>query len=418
MAASRRSAMIRVGLIMSILLGMAAPAVAQHDAPPVDKLAHARDLAFSGKEHRQEALDLLKQRLAESPGDNDARTFYGAVLSWEGQYDEARTQLTQVLTDHPHHSDALPALINVELWSDHPARAEELAKDALQYSPKDAALTMQLAHAQRNQGHNREALQTLDQVLLIDPNNTQARNLRRTITTGLWKWEAEFTHTADILSAGENPQQEDSVQVRGPTPIGSLLGRVSRAARFGLVSYQIETDMYPRIRTGTYMYLNVGASPDENLYPKYRLGADLYQSIGHGWELSGGFRRLQFGAGTNIYTWSATKYYGDWMLVGRMYLTPDDLGVSRTVQLGARRFFGNEGLHDYIEIRFSRGNSLALARTTLDLIGLNSTRVTIEGDKTFGHWALDFKGGAGSEDQQFGGKVNRYTAQGSLYYRF
>ncbi|HVP43805.1 MAG TPA: YaiO family outer membrane beta-barrel protein [Terriglobales bacterium] len=396
---------------------MAAPIAAGQEAAGGYTFSRARELAFAGKQHRQEALELLKQRLVQSPGDNDARTIYGTVLSWEGQYDEARRQLTQVLDNHPHHSDALPALINVELWSDHPARAEELAADGLEHSPKDTALMLQLARAQRNQGHYRESLHTLDEVLKLEPTNAQALRWRRALTVESWKWEAEFSHASDFLSRHQGTQHEDSLQLRGPTPIGSLIGRVSRAARFGISSYQIEADMYPHLRPGTYMYVNVGTSPDQELYPKYRLGADLYQSIGHGWELSGGYRHLQFSTGTNIYTWAAAKYLGDWLFTGRMYLTPDDLGVSKTVQVGARRFFGSEGLHDYVEVRYSHGSSLALAQTTLDIIGQNSTRVTVEGDKTLGHWALNLKGGAGSEDLPFG-KRNRYTAQGSVYYRF
>ena len=417
MASRRQLVTIRVSLIAAMLLGLAALVPAE-DVPQGNTLAHARELAFSGKEHRQEALEVLRQRLAESPGDNDARTFYGAVLSWEGQYDEARKQLTQVLADHPYHSDALAALINVELWSDHPARAEELARDGLQHDPKNTALMLQLAQAQRNQGHYKEAARTLDQVLLLDPNNKKARGALPGIMVDSWRWEAEYTHTTDILSAGYKEQQEDSVQLRGPTRIGSLIGRVSRANRFGFTSDQIEADMYPHIRPGTYMYVNAGFSPDQNLYPKYRLGADLYQSVGHGFELTGGFRQLEFSTGTTVYTWAVNKYRGDWLYTGRMYLTPDDLGVSKTVWLAARRFFGREGLHDYFEVDFSRGSSLALAQTTLDIIGLNSTRVTLECDKTVGHFALDFKGAAGSEDLQYGGKLNRYTAQGSLYYRF
>jgi hypothetical protein len=104
--------------------------------------------------------------------------------------------------------------------------------------------------------------------------------------------------------------------------------------------------------------------------------------------------------------------------MGRMYLTPDNLGVSKTVVVGARYFLGSEGTHDYVEVRFSRGSSLALARTTLDIIGLNSTRVTLEFDKTIGHFAIDLKGGAGSEELAPGNKLNRFTVQGSVYYRF
>src|SRR5438270_9266942 len=91
---SVRSFMIAALLLAALLL--AAPFAGAFQNPPSDDtLAHARDLAFSGKEHRAEALKVLERRLAASPGDNDARTFYGTLLSWEGRYDEARTQLTQ-----------------------------------------------------------------------------------------------------------------------------------------------------------------------------------------------------------------------------------------------------------------------------------------------------------------------------------
>src|SRR6476660_3191913 len=90
----------------------------------------ARDLAVAGK--RTEALELLKTHLEEHPSDSDARVIYGVVLSWEGKYDEARVQLSQVLSVNPTHGDALPALINIELWSDHADRAAALAAQGLQ----------------------------------------------------------------------------------------------------------------------------------------------------------------------------------------------------------------------------------------------------------------------------------------------
>jgi YaiO family outer membrane protein len=389
-------------------------------APPAGEspLAKARRLAFSGREHRAEALAVLEDYLKQDPTDSDARTFYGIVLSWEGRYDEARQQLQEVLALHPNHGDAAPALVRVELWSDHPARAEELAAAYLEQKKKDTDMLLLLARAQRNENHYKEALATLDELLLIDPSNQDARHMRRTLTIDSWHWEASATHSTDFLGKGRDPQNEDAWQARGPTRFGSLIGRLSRSDRFSEVSYQIEADFYPRFRPGTYAYFNLGASPDQILYPKYRVGADLYQSVGHGFELSGGYRRLQFSDDTNIFTWAVYKYKGDWLLMGRMYLTPDSLGTSRTVVAGARYFLGSEGTHDYIEVRFSRGNSLALARTTLDIVGLNSTRVTLEVDKTIGHFAIDLKGGAGYEELAPGDKLNRFTVQGSLYYRF
>jgi YaiO family outer membrane protein len=396
-------------VVVSALAGVAAAE---------DTLTRARELAFSGKEHRVEALQMCERLLAASPGNNDVRTFYGTVLSWEGRYDEARTQLTQVLTDHPYHSDALPALINVELWSDHPKEAERLAKDGVAHDPKNTALMLQLARAQRNEGHYDDSRKTLDQLLLVEPSNQDAQKMRRFNIHDSWGWEAAYTHTTDLLSHGRQSQQEDSFQVRGPTPIGSVIGRWSHAQRFGFQSDQFELDAYPHIRSGTYMYVNVGASPDRNLYPKYRLGFDVYQMVGHGFEVSAGYRRLYFGSGTNIYTWALSKYHGDWLVTGRMYITPDQLGVSNSVQIQARRFFGSEGTHDYLQFSFSTGSSLSQAQTLLDVLSLNTTRVTVEADKTMGRFALDGKVGISSEDQLFGPTLTRYTVQGSFYYRF
>src|SRR5215475_9217209 len=70
-----------------------------------NEVAHARELAYSGKAHRDEALALLKQHLDQEADDSDARVLYGIVLSWQGRYDEARTQLNMVLATRPTHGD-------------------------------------------------------------------------------------------------------------------------------------------------------------------------------------------------------------------------------------------------------------------------------------------------------------------------
>lgn len=383
-----------------------------------NEIGRARELAFSGKEHRAEALALLQQRLEKVPDDRDALTLYGTILSWESRYDESRQALQKVLDNNPDHADALPAMLNMELWSDHPDRVEQLARSFLQRHPGDPAMMLFLARAQRNQNHEKEAAKTLDQLLQLQPSNQEALQMRRRMVYQARKWEAQASYSYDYLSAGRDAQHEASLSMRGPTPRGSLIGRFSRADRFGDHSYQLDADFYPHIRPGTYAYLNFGGSPDAALYPQYHLGSDIFQSVGHGFEATIGYRHLQFSDGVNIFTFALYKYRGDWIYSGRMYLTPDDIGVGKTGVFAMKRLFGNEGTHDFLEFRFSFGSSKALARTTLDIQSLNSFRFSVDYDKSFGYWNTEFKVGAGSEDQQIGGKLNRYTAQGSLYYRF
>ena len=93
-----------------VLLLFASVAFAQED--PVAK---ARHLAQSGD--RAQALSILEQRLKAVPTDTDARTLYGTILSWNGEFDRARQQLEMVLQQQPNNVDAQQALANVVRWS-------------------------------------------------------------------------------------------------------------------------------------------------------------------------------------------------------------------------------------------------------------------------------------------------------------
>jgi len=384
-----------------------------------NSVSHARTLAYNGGKDRVQALQILKEHLERDPEDSEARVLYGTVLSWEGHYDEAREQLQRVLAKNPDHSDALPALINVENWSDHPERAEQLAREALKRKPNDVTLMLAEAHTLRKMGRDKEALKIMDQIDALQPKNLEARRRRWSMAKEIAHyWEFKVNHTYDFFSKGFPGQHETSLSVRAPTPAGSVTLRENRADRFSLASYQTEIDFYPSLGRGTYGYLNVGYSADRNLYPRYRVGGDLFHMIGHGFEASGGYRRLQFADDVNISTVALAKYYGNWLFTGRAFLTPDKLGLSHTTIFSARRFLGSEGLHDYVEVFYSRGASLALARTTLNTIVLDSYRYGLTIDKVLGHWSASFEGAIGQEQPTFGGSLKHYTLNGSIYYRF
>lgn len=90
--------------------------------------------------NRSAATAALTRRLAEQPADTDALTLRGIVFSWEGRYEEARADLGAVLARNRSHADALPALIQMELWAGRPAAAAELARYALLRDGQNPAL--------------------------------------------------------------------------------------------------------------------------------------------------------------------------------------------------------------------------------------------------------------------------------------
>lgn len=406
------------GLAIMLLLPVISLAAPAAD----DVVSQARTLAYSGRDHRPQALALLKDHLAQDPTDSEARVLYGVVLSWQGQYDEAREQLKQVLTASPDHADALPALINVELWSGHPNSAEQLAHDALIRKPDQVNLMIAEAHALDNMNHPKEALALLDRALKLDPNNNDAKVMRRRITITSQKFEVLVNHSYDWFSDGRDGQHETSVSMSVPAfnPFSTVVGRINRADRFGTTSYQSEMDLYPRFRPGTYGYFNIGYSADEHLYPSYRVGAELFQSLPRGFEASGGYRHLEFtSGGVDIYTFSLAKYFHNWLFTGRGFVTPGDPGTSGTALLSARYFLGSEGLHDYLEFRYSVGASPAQATTALDIEVLASSRYTAVFDKRLAtHWLAEITGSIANSQRVGLSDLRQYEFQGYIFYRF
>lgn len=399
------------GLCFFACLALPTTATSQDE----DLVKQARSLAFNA--HRAEALEILDRRLEEKPTDSDARVLYGLILSWEGRYEEARAELQRVLAEHPGHGDALPALINVELWSDHPERAEALAREGLRGRPTDSSLLIARVRGLRKLNQNQEAIHTLNRLLEIDPRNKEALEIRRGMQEVSRQWESSLGQSYEWFSDRRSAWSEMQLSLRRLTPAGSLIGRLSRANRFSLNSNQMELDFYPRFRPGTYGYVNVGYSPDSTLYPTYRFGTDLYQSLGRGWEGSVGYRRLGFAGRVNIYTGSVAKYYGDWLFTTRFFVTPDSVGTSVSTHFSVRHYFSN-GI-DYMGFRIGRGSSPTEIHSLNDIEVLNSATYYGEINRSLSRrWAFGFRGGTSQEERVQLSNLSRYSVDSTLYLKF
>lgn len=245
-------------LFIVLILFIASAALAQDDP-----LARARSMATSGQ--RAQALRLLEMQLLQNPRDDDARTLYGIILTWDGQFDRAKAELRAVVANDPRNLDARQALERVELWSRGP----------------------NLHRTQVSLGVNYD-----------DYENTDA-------------WRETF------------------IEFKAAPRRGALIGRVSHADRFDLDDNQFEAEAYPRLGQRSYAFLSIGYAPDATLYPESRFGAELYQGFGNGFEASIGARRLDFAdsGATNVYTGSLSKYLGNWLIGARVYDSDTDTAV-------------------------------------------------------------------------------------------
>ena len=353
----------------------------------------------------EDALKMLTDHLSQHPGDFDALVMQGLILSWEGRYDEARIPLQAVLSDEPDYSDAVLALFNVEMWSDHPEKAEELIRGAVERRPDyDPYLEAQ-----------RKALERLesDREVAAHGKTVEWRELRNGPN-----WQAVVSHSSTFFSDGRAPWREEQIGVLRKNLLGSfeLLG--SQATQYGYRSRLVEIDTYPRIRPGTYAYFNLGYSPDHLLYPHYRFGAELFQGVSHGFEVSAGFRRLGFTRKIQVYTGSLTKYRGNWFYSVRTFMTPDSQqGTSKSVQFWVRRYVGDGT--NYLGARYGRGAAPFEIRSTLQTGVMDSNTFMGEWNWVlFRRLICNVLAGASKEDRINISGLGQYFANITLSFRF
>ena len=308
---------------------------ASHAFAQDDVISRARQASAEGR--RAEGLALLESHLADSPRDVDARLTYGLMLSWDGKYDQARTELRSVLAAAPDYSDAKVALMNVAWWS----------------------------------GQRAEALDLSTQILARDPGNPQAKLVRQRLEARSRPWTATSWYAVDAFNDGTSPWHEAGVSLGRETPFGSVIVRGTNASRFGYTDQLVEVEAYPTFRAGTYAYVSVGSGTGRDLYPTYRAAFDLYQSLGHGLEISGGYRRLVFSEPVSIYVGTLTQYVGQWAVTGKTFFVPSAVGDSWSFHAESRRYVGSTG-RSFVGLTVSQGFSREEPRGVGDVIALNS----------------------------------------------
>ena len=268
----------RAGFLLLCLLTVAPVSPTYAEARPSEiVLKEAREAATSGRRPRR--LRILETQPAANPRDVDSRLLYGLVLSWSGRYDDARRELEQVLNQAPTYTDARVALANVEWWSGQYHRLDRVASEGLKQQPDNTQWMIYRARALDGLGQPQRARRVVDNVLSSEPGNASARALGERLDSQLRPWSAQLSHTVDWFDDDRATWKETAVTLGRITPIGTVLARGSYSERFGLSDTQFELEAYPRIRPGTYGYVNFGASFDKALYPGSRVGLELYRPL-------------------------------------------------------------------------------------------------------------------------------------------
>ena len=372
---------------------------AQLFAAQVDNIL-ARGRALFGQEQPAKALTLLNEYLRDNPGDADARVLLGLICSWDKRYDEGRIAFATVLEADADYKDAVLGLVNLEMWSGNAQRAEEVAQAGLRLRPADADYQAALAKVKASRASAHVTLAPAQEGV------EQA-------------WETGVNQSTIWFSDKRSTWHETSATVSKNTPLGWITARFSHASWFGTGSNLIEVESYPRIRPGTYGYLAGAFSPDAGLYAHRRAGGEIFQSFPKGFEGSAGIRYYRFSSDSLLYTGSVAKYFGNWWVLGRTFISPDAVvGLSKSLQIQARHYSGDAD--HFIGLRFGMGASPFEVRSVNEVDVQRSTSVAVESLWKFKN-GLRFRINTGVARQTrrlFVGPLWQIQADGTLYYAF
>ena len=367
-------------VVVSLPVAYAVGQESEFNGNPDTSFEVARNLAFNSK--RQEAQDTLRLILTKYPDYHDVRSFLGSTYSWDGEYKKAAQEFNYILDKSPERLDTWEAAINNELYRDAPYNAIKMTEKALGYFPDNESLLYLLASAKDATNNKEEALLIIEKILESNPNNEKAIAYKQTLLNNLRYNMLGLKTSVDLYSEVFDPMQYYMLRYIRQTKYGSIQAKFNFSQRFGSTGSQFEVDMYPSISQGFYAYLNFGVS-DSYLYPKLRYGAELYKSLPKGFEVSLGFRSLQYSETTNIYSGSLGWYTGNSYFLFRSYVTPGDPGASMSGSLTYRKYGKN--MFNYFSVEAGMGFSPDIYR--LDFEGVENVIVNLQSQKlNFGYF--------------------------------
>ena len=337
----------------------------------------ARDLTSNNQ--RKQAQDTLLYILTKYPDYHDVRVYLATTYGWDGDYKKAKKEFEVVLEKDSKNKPAWQGIIQNELWANAPFIALEMSDRALEQFPKDPDILLLKAKAQEQIEKTSDALDTVNLILKENPENQKAEELRYSLRKKLSLNTIGLIASADFYSAVFDPMQYYSLKYGRQTKLGSLTAKLNFNRRFNTSGAQLEIDMYPKIISGLYGYINAGYS-NSPLFPKTKYGAELFKIFSHGLEASLGFRTLNYATTTTFYTASVSWYTGNSYWSFRPYLTPGDVGTSFSGALTYRKY--RSDADNYFSVSAGMGYSPELNQfnyTAVDnvKIGLKSQKINL-----------------------------------------
>ena len=121
-------------------------------------------MIMSDQIKRKEAIRILRETIAQSPGDLSAHTALGKLYSYDRKFKDSFREFETVLAAEPNHKEALSAKGFTLIWSGRRLQAKKFLEYARSLHPADVDVAVALAQANKRIGRYDNAFQIMDEI--------------------------------------------------------------------------------------------------------------------------------------------------------------------------------------------------------------------------------------------------------------
>jgi YaiO family outer membrane protein len=362
-----------VAALLCAVLALACTVVAAAGPAGFDRrFLEARELALSGQ--REAAIAAYSELLAVSPGNADVLLGRGRVYAWMGNWTAAEADLTAATAAAPTYADAWSALGDMYLWSDRPQRAAEAYTRWSALAADDPAPWLARGRAQRKAGslaaaradfeaasqRGADPAQVKDYLASLEPQTAEAgAKPPEALPSGRYLWSASLGVDYTEFPSGGFHWIDTVASVRRQFDAGSLGFEALTADRFRSFDSAWALDAYADLWRRAYVNLRFQAGTDAVLFPRTRWRAELFQGVGHGWELSASYDRLDYQTPVELIGAGIGRYVGNWYVRWRHLYVPSTAGSpswSNSDRVTVRDYFAGDA-DNYVEVAAGLGRT-------------------------------------------------------------
>jgi YaiO family outer membrane protein len=313
-----------------------------------------RAYALSGQWDK--SLRVLDGLAQAHPGNTDVLLFRARVEAWKHDYQDAEKGYGEVLRLNPENCEALIGLAEVASWQGRYNEALAFYEQVRDRHPVDADVHFRIGRVYLWDGQFDKARTNFERARSLDPQNKEYRRMLRSAAPGFRdQYEIRTDYQAEGFSDGRKGyiDRRLAFQLR-LSGVGPLILNAYTTARYGARDNQYGFEFYPRLWSGAYAHMEGTFAPEHRYYPKTSFLTEVYQAVSSHWDVSLGYRRMNFPAqSVNILMGSIGRYLGRYGAFFRWYVTPGGEGETFSWTLNLRRYFSDSS---YLYAAYGRGS--------------------------------------------------------------